>query len=199
MGCTETHCIYERLWYNSGHFYLLVDGDTPVVRSQVFVGQSFACGGAHFHSSCYKSCAASTICTTRCELSSSTCLVPTPVVERGTWILQQKAVAIDPFGRVRAQTGWKMSRNLDLNVLHVDDATAWADNVAWRPVSGDTLVFDYVYFLHPVRPKVLKRGPVNVVWNACLSMSSSVSSTTKDAMHVRQGIGCHCMQRCSHV
>ena len=44
-----------------------------------------------------------------------------------------------------------MSRNLDLNVLHVDDAAAWADNVAWRPVSGDTLVFDYVYFLHPVR------------------------------------------------
>ena len=49
-----------------------------------------------------------------------------------------------------------MSRNLDLNVLHVDDATAWADNVAWRPVSGDTLVFDYVYFLHPVRPQVHK-------------------------------------------
>ena len=44
-----------------------------------------------------------------------------------------------------------MSRNLDLNVLHVDDAAAWADTVAWRPVSGDTLVFDYVYFLHPVR------------------------------------------------
>ena len=59
----------------------------------------------------------------------------------------------DPTGHVRAQTGWKMSRNLDLNVLHVDDATAWADNVAWRPVSGDTLVFDYVYFLHPVRGK----------------------------------------------
>lgn len=59
-----------------------------------------------------------------------------------------------PIGRARAQTGWKMSRNLDLNVLHVDDATAWADNVAWRPVSGDTLVFDYVYFLHPVPPEV---------------------------------------------
>lgn len=50
-----------------------------------------------------------------------------------------------------AQAGWKMSRNLELNVLHVDDATAWADNVAWRPISGDSLVFDYVYFLHPVR------------------------------------------------
>ena len=50
-----------------------------------------------------------------------------------------------------AQAGWKMSRNLELNVLHVDDAAAWADNVAWRPISGDSLVFDYVYFLHPVR------------------------------------------------
>ena len=33
VACTETHCIYERLWYNNGHFYLLVDGDTPVVHS----------------------------------------------------------------------------------------------------------------------------------------------------------------------
>jgi hypothetical protein len=34
VACTETHCIYERLWYNNGHFYLLVDGDEPVVRRQ---------------------------------------------------------------------------------------------------------------------------------------------------------------------
>lgn len=43
-----------------------------------------------------------------------------------------------------------MTRNQDLNVLHVDDATAWVDGLDWRIITGDTLLFDYVYFLHPV-------------------------------------------------
>ncbi|CAL8471513.1 g11055 [Coccomyxa elongata] len=46
-------------------------------------------------------------------------------------------------------TGWKMTRNQDLNVLHVDNATAFVDNLKWRVVSNDTLLFDFVYFLHP--------------------------------------------------
>ena len=44
-----------------------------------------------------------------------------------------------------------MTRNQDLNVLHVDNATAFVDNLKWRVVSLDTLLFDFVYFLHPVR------------------------------------------------
>ncbi len=49
------------------------------------------------------------------------------------------------------QTGWKMTRNQDLNILHVDNATAFVDNLQWRMVTNDTLLFDFVYFLHPVR------------------------------------------------
>lgn len=45
---------------------------------------------------------------------------------------------------------WKMTRNQDLNVLHVDDASTWAAPLDARVVTGDTLVFDFVYFLHPV-------------------------------------------------
>ena len=49
------------------------------------------------------------------------------------------------------QEGWKMTRNQDLNVLHVDDAAASVRGLCWRLVAGDTLLFDFVYFLHPVR------------------------------------------------
>ena len=45
---------------------------------------------------------------------------------------------------------WKMTRNQDLNVLHVDDASQWAAPLDARVVTGDTLIFDFVYFLHPV-------------------------------------------------
>ncbi len=48
------------------------------------------------------------------------------------------------------QEGWKMTRNQDLHVLHVDDAAAWVGGLDWRAITGDTLLFDYVYFLHPV-------------------------------------------------
>jgi len=45
---------------------------------------------------------------------------------------------------------WKMTRNQDLNVVHVDDANHWAAPLDANVVSGDTLIFDFVYFLHPV-------------------------------------------------
>ncbi len=32
VSCSETHCIYENLWYSGGRFFLLVDGPDPVVR-----------------------------------------------------------------------------------------------------------------------------------------------------------------------
>ena len=31
VNCSETHCIYENLWYSGGRFFLLVDGPDPVV------------------------------------------------------------------------------------------------------------------------------------------------------------------------
>ncbi len=32
VNCSDTHCIYDNLWYNNGRFFLLVDGSDPVVR-----------------------------------------------------------------------------------------------------------------------------------------------------------------------
>ena len=51
-----------------------------------------------------------------------------------------------------AVSGWKMSRNQDLNVLHVHDAARFVDTLDFRLVPRDTLIFDFVFFLHPVRP-----------------------------------------------
>ena len=48
-----------------------------------------------------------------------------------------------------------MTRNQKLHVLHVDSAQAFAEGQAVQYVSGDTLLFDFVYFLHPVRPALL--------------------------------------------
>lgn len=44
-----------------------------------------------------------------------------------------------------------MSRNQEINVIHVDDVMAFIDDVDHRIVSNDTLIFDYTFFLHPVR------------------------------------------------
>jgi len=43
-----------------------------------------------------------------------------------------------------------MTRNQKLHVLHVDSAQAFADGLKLQHVRGDTLLFDFVYFLHPV-------------------------------------------------
>ena len=50
-----------------------------------------------------------------------------------------------------AQGGWKMSRNQELNPLHVDNATSFVESVSYHVVPGDTLIFDFIFFLHPVR------------------------------------------------
>ena len=64
-------------------------------------------------------------------------------------------------------TPWKMTRNQDLNVLHVDSAAKWADSLkALRRVTGDTLVFDFVYFLHPVSV-VVPWSLVSWPWGTC--------------------------------
>ena len=51
----------------------------------------------------------------------------------------------------RSQDAWKISRNQELVSLHVDDARAFARSVSAHAIPGDTIVFDFVYFLHPVR------------------------------------------------
>ena len=43
-----------------------------------------------------------------------------------------------------------MTRNQELNVLHVKNSTEFAQGINARVVSGDTLIFDFIYFLHPV-------------------------------------------------
>jgi hypothetical protein len=43
-----------------------------------------------------------------------------------------------------------MTRNQELNVLHVKNSTEFAQGIDARIVSGDTLIFDFIYFLHPV-------------------------------------------------
>ena len=45
-----------------------------------------------------------------------------------------------------------MTRNQDLNVIHVANASAFAASVSGRVVPGDSLIFDFIYFLHPVCP-----------------------------------------------
>ena len=43
----------------------------------------------------------------------------------------------------------KISRNQVITCLHVDNATAWLANTKHLLVRKDTLLFDYIYFLHP--------------------------------------------------
>ena len=67
-----------------------------------------------------------------------------PVVESLSSITSPEQVTL-------LQKGWDMTRNQKLHVLHVDSAQAFAAGQALRYIRGDTLLFDFVYFLHPVR------------------------------------------------
>lgn len=70
-----------------------------------------------------------------------------------------------------------MTRNQDLNVLHVDDATQWAAPLDARVVSGDTLIFDFVYFLHPVSISLPAQLP-----------HASLITTAKDAQYTKTAV-----------
>lgn len=37
----------------------------------------------------------------------------------------------------------------EIRALHFSDARAFAGAVKWRVVTGDTLLFDYIFFTHP--------------------------------------------------
>ena len=66
------------------------------------------------------------------------------------------------------QEKWSLTRNQDLNVLHVADAGAFAASVSGRVVPGDSLIFDFIYFLHPVCPGsavgAAARSLVGLIW-----------------------------------
>ena len=44
VNCSDTHCIYDNLWYTNGRFYLLVDGPDPVVRHYLSNHAILDCG-----------------------------------------------------------------------------------------------------------------------------------------------------------
>lgn len=55
------------------------------------------------------------------------------------------------FLPLRLQEPWKLTRNQELNIMHVDNASRFLSSVDHFVVRGDTLVFDFVFFMHPVR------------------------------------------------
>lgn len=57
------------------------------------------------------------------------------------------------------QKGWDMTHNQKLHVLHVDSAEAFAEGQVVQHVTGDTLLFDFVYFLHPVSLNPFSSAP----------------------------------------
>ncbi|KAL4450135.1 hypothetical protein ABPG77_010804 [Micractinium sp. CCAP 211/92] len=53
---------------------------------------------------------------------------------------------------VDGETGvepWKLTRNMELNIMHVANASDFLASTQHALVAGDTLVFDFVFFLHP--------------------------------------------------
>jgi hypothetical protein len=47
------------------------------------------------------------------------------------------------------QKSVKISRNHQLTTLHVANATEWLQNTKHRIVTGDTILFDYIFYVHP--------------------------------------------------
>ncbi|KAJ9523194.1 hypothetical protein QJQ45_023985 [Haematococcus lacustris] len=44
---------------------------------------------------------------------------------------------------------WRFSRNQEVVALHVQDVAAFMQGVEWRVIPGDTILFDFVFFIHP--------------------------------------------------
>jgi protein O-GlcNAc transferase len=44
---------------------------------------------------------------------------------------------------------WKWSKNHEITTLHVHDAKQWLQHTSWKVVPGDTLLFDFIFFVHP--------------------------------------------------
>lgn len=44
---------------------------------------------------------------------------------------------------------WRFSRNQEIVTFHVDDAWDFVDSIQWSIIPGDTILFDFIYFIHP--------------------------------------------------
>lgn len=111
--------------FNNGRFYLLVDGDEPIVSARP-PGLLLPCR-------CLPArplltlCAPAPACTARWHC---------PTLWRAPCVC--------------AQEPWKLTRNQELNIMHVHNASEFVASARHAVVPGDTLVFDFVFFLHPV-------------------------------------------------
>lgn len=116
--------------FNNGRFYLLVDGDEGVVRaSPLLVGAAPQPQGGRRPALCLSHPAPHRLCLTAAR----------PCLDLG------------PGHRHLAQEPWKMTKNQELNTLHVRNATAFVASTRHAVVPGDTLLADFIFFLHPVR------------------------------------------------
>jgi len=44
---------------------------------------------------------------------------------------------------------WRFSRNQEVSTIHVKDVRAFTNSVKWRVIPGDTILFDFIFFIHP--------------------------------------------------
>ena len=67
------------------------------------------------------------------------------------------------------QDWWSMTRNVDLQVIHVRDTTETVKQLNHTIVSGSTLVLDFPFFHHPVRLHLLPNTPfwIEIICQAC--------------------------------
>ena len=88
-----------------------------------------------------------------------------------------------------------MTRNQKLHVLHVDSAQGFAEGQALQYVSGDTLLFDFVYFLHPVWPphcfkSSLHDSTSSLILEVCTSLGL-VGALCSSSLSLESGRGHH--------
>ena len=43
----------------------------------------------------------------------------------------------------------RFSRNQEISTIHVQDANAFVNSVKWNIIPGDTILFDFIFFIHP--------------------------------------------------
>eukprot|EP00878_Enallax_costatus_P029496 GHUV01031987.1.p1 GENE.GHUV01031987.1~~GHUV01031987.1.p1 ORF type:complete len:403 (+),score=78.28 GHUV01031987.1:1173-2381(+) len=69
------------------------------------------------------------------------------VTYHNLWYNNGRWYALVDSGRQVAS--WKFSKNQEITTLHIHDAQKWIKTAKWRVVPGDTLLFDFIFFVHP--------------------------------------------------
>lgn len=69
------------------------------------------------------------------------------VTYHNLWYNNGRWYALVDSGRQVAS--WKFSKNQEITTLHIKDAQKWINTTKWRVVTGDTLLFDFIFFTHP--------------------------------------------------